>query len=332
MQAFLIALTVAVVSIVIGLKMILRLPGLPYNVAELFLDSGSVRALTLFALALLWIGAGSFVMARWLRRSRRPALVLPVAMVILAMVSRTLLKYSVTYESLDDILGTNNVFSIVTVGHAWGEWWRHTFLALHAEDFVSYFERRVRFIGLYSPLAVCLTLGFLTMSDGRRARFERRHIVWLLIVAAAWVWLSMTIVIAWAATDNLTELIAAKGPFGLGGAPYLLLIAVLIAANVMVLLAAGRNWVRWLIAIGVSIAAIPLGWTLQGLGLERHVQKYGLVFSGTQFLLGPDRQHTLSDSALFTRWAFVQTGGVLVIFAGAWMASRLLTAGGLKNQ
>ena len=298
MRAFILGLAAATAAIVLALKAILGLPGIPYNVSELFLDGGSAWRLTLFAVALLWVGAGPLLAARWLRRSHWPFLVLPVAMIAVAMVSRTLLKYSVTYESLDDILGTNVLYSRITDEHIWGEFWRRTVLSAHAADFVSYVERRVRFIALYSPLAVCLTLASLTtQSDDHQPRFGLTQIAPLVVAATAWVWLSFTIVFTWAATDNLTELVSDAGPFGLGGRFCLLLLVMLISATVAGLLSAGTGWRRWSMAMAFAVAAIPVGWLLLGLGLEQHVQKYGLVFSGTQFLLGADRQHTLSQAA-----------------------------------
>jgi len=130
-----IALAAAVA--VIGIRMIVRLPGLPYHLSELFLDQGGALALAIFAVALIWVGAGSMLLAHWLARSRRPYIVLPVGTVIVSMVSRTLLKYSVTYGSLDNILGTNNLFSQVTIEDMWGEFWRHAFLVTNVPDLVS---------------------------------------------------------------------------------------------------------------------------------------------------------------------------------------------------
>jgi len=64
-------------------------------------------------------------------------------------------------------------------------------------------------------------------------------------------------------------------------------------------------------------------------GLEPRVEKYGHVFSGAQFLLGPDRGTLLSDAQLFVRWAVVQSGAVGVTFVGAWIAdaARLVARG-----
>jgi VanZ family protein len=317
-------LAAAVAAIALGIGVTLRLPGVPYNVLQLFLDHGSALALTIFAFALIWVGAGSMLLAHWLALSKRPFLVLPVGVVIASMVSRTLLKYSVTYESLDDILGSNNLFVQVTSGNIWGEFWRHAFLAANAPNLVAYFERRIRYIALYSPIVVCLALAMLPIarSSGNRTAKSWLQFSGLVASAIAWLWLSKAFLINWAATDNLTELIGQRGPFGLGGGPFLYLIVVMTASNVALLIGATDRLVWWPIAIVFSIIAIPVGWVLLGAGLEQHIEKYGLDFSGTQFLLGPDRQHTLSNTALFMRWAVVDGGVVTVLFIGSWIAHR----------
>jgi VanZ family protein len=312
--------TVTVVGIVMAIRLILRLPGVPYNVSELFLDRGS--ALVIFAVALLWMGGGPMLLAHWLAGSRRPYFVLPAGAVIAAMISRTLLKYSVTYESLDDILGSSDLFSQVTRENMWGDFWRRAFLATNAPDLVEYFERRGRYMALYSPLLICLAFALVPIARTYRRRTATRwpQLLGLGLVTIAWLWISKIIIFDWADTDNLTELVAAHGPLNLGGGLFLYLLVALMAANVALLLRAAER-ATWLAAAVVfSIAAIPLGWFLLGAGLEQHVDKYGLVFSGTQFLLGPDRQHSLTEAMLFMRWAVVQTGGVAVMFVGAWIA------------
>jgi hypothetical protein len=319
MTAPAITAAVTVVGIVMAIRTILRLPGVPYNVSELFLDRRS--ALVIFAVALLWMGAGPMLLAHWLAGSRRPYFALPAGAVIAAMVSRTLLKYSVTYESLDDILGSSNLFSQVTRENLWGEFWRRAFLAANVPDLVEFFERRGRYLALYSPLLICLAFALVPIARAfrRRTATGGPQLLGLAAVTIAWLWISKIIIFDWADTDNLTELVAAHGPLNLGGGLFLYLLVVLMAANVALLIRAADRG-TWLAAIVFSIAAIPLGWFLLGAGLEQHVDKYGLVFSGTQFLLGPDRQHSLSEAILFMRWAVVQTGGVAMMFVGAWIA------------
>jgi hypothetical protein len=320
-----ITLAVTVVAIAIGLRTILRLPGLPYNVRELFLDHGSSLALTIFAVAVIWVGGGSMLLAHWLARSRRPFIALPVGAVALSMVSRTLLKYSVTYESLDDILGTSNLFARVTNENIWGDFWRRAFLAANVPDLITFFERRVRYIALYSLLVVSLALVMVPIARAsrRQAAMNWRQLSWLVASAAAWLWLSQTVAFTWAATDNLTELIATNGPFDLRGGPFLYLLVMLIAINAALLIRAVDSGAGWPGTIVFSIVAVPVGWLLLEAGLAQQIDKYGLVFSGTQFLLGPDRRHSLSELVLFVRWAFVQSAALTVIVIGASIAHRL---------
>jgi hypothetical protein len=144
--------------------------------------------------------------------------------------------------------------------------------------------------------------------------------------AVIWLWLSKMVVIDGANTDNLVELIADRSLFGLNGEVFLYAIAVLMAANVALLLCARDSRLGWIGALVGSIVAVPAGWWLLNAGLEQHVHKYGQVFSGAQFLLGPDRRHALSEHVLLLRWAAVQTGSVGVMFIGAWIGNRFVVA------
>ena len=324
----LLAFVAAIGSIVIAVRLVLRVPGIPYNVRELFLDHASLSALVFFALAMLWIGAGAMLLAHVLRRSRRVYLAMPLAVVVISLVSKMLLSRSVTYESIDDMIGSNNLFGLVTRGNAWGAFWSHAFDTLGPAT-VDFVERRVRYTALYSVpllgLALTLTVAARSSSATRLNALDR---FLLFVCAAGWFWLARTVVVTWAATDNLTELIARQPAFGVPGEWYLFALPVLIGVSVSLLLraTAGGRW--WQVAIAVVIVTIPIGWTLLNLGLEGHVEKYGAVFSGTQFLLGPDRRHALPAWTLFARWAALQAAAVAVTFIGAWIAQRSLLATG----
>jgi hypothetical protein len=322
-----IALVATIATISIAIKVVLRLPGVPYNVAELFLDKASASALVIFSLALLWIGGGAMMLARWLAQSRYPYFVLPLGAFVLAMVSRTLLKYSVTYESLNDILGSSTLFRDITLNKIWGEYWSHMFSAANLPSLVEFFERRIRYTAFYSLLAVTLTLMLMPIAVARENR-KPNLFPMLALAASAFIclWLAKMVAIDGANTDNLKELIADRSLFGLDGELFVYAIMVLMAANVALLLRASDSRLGWIGALVGSGIAVPLGWWLLNAGLEQHVHKYGKVFSGAQFLLGPDRQHSLSELILFLRWAVVQTGGTGVMFIGAWIGNRLVVA------
>ena len=169
------ALVAAIASIVIGLKTILRLPGLPYNVTELFLDDAHPLALTFFALALLWVGAGAMLVAHASTSSRRSYLALPVALVFVSIVSKLLVSRAVTYESLDDILGSNNLFGLVTQQNIWGDWWRRVFLVVNV-DAIDFIERRVRYCALYSIPVLCVAAALVPIARRQSGRPPMRRL------------------------------------------------------------------------------------------------------------------------------------------------------------
>jgi len=317
-------LALSVIAIVGCIKVALHVPGIPYNVAELFLNDGSVIALAFFAAGLLWIGAGAMIVAIALTSTRRPYAILPIALAAVSLVSKMLISRGVTYESLDDILGTNNIFDLVTRQGIWGHWWRTEFLKLGA-DGIDFIERRVRYCALYSILLVPIATGLVPRAARKFAREGVGSAAWTLtaLVACAWVSVSGAIVLAWAATDNLTELIAVSGPLRIPGWLFLFGVFMIIAANVAMLRSVERSLSRWMSALAISAVCLVASWLLLNAGLEPHVQKYSATFSGVQFLLGPDRQHGLATATLFLRWAVVYAGSVVVIAVGAWLGEEL---------
>lgn len=68
-------LGIVCVVMALALSAVLRLPQVPYNVAELFLGNGSFPVLTIFALALLWVGAGACLVGHYVAQSARPVVV-----------------------------------------------------------------------------------------------------------------------------------------------------------------------------------------------------------------------------------------------------------------
>jgi hypothetical protein len=320
-------LVAAVGAIVIGIKTVLRLPGLPYNVRELALDEASVTALVFFALALLWIGAGAMLVAHAMRWSARPYVILPIALVVASLISKILPSRGVTYESLDDIIGSNDVFGLVTQHGAWGEAWKQLVSAA-GPDVVDFLERRVRYIALYSMplLAIALSLVATAPAAPTATRTRPFDRAFGILCVVGWFWLARTLVITWAVTDNLTELIAHRSWLGIPGEWFLVVIPAVIGvvAGQMIRAVSDPKW--WPAAMAAAIAGLPIGWTLLTCGLEPHVEKYGHVFSGAQFLFGPDRRTLLSQPALFVRWAALQSSAIGVTFVGAWIVHGAILA------
>lgn len=297
----------------------LRIPGIPYNVREMFLGDGSLLFVMVFAIALLWVGAGAALLRSKISNSRLPILSFPLWAFFASLVCLLLLSASVTQESIEDIAGSNNLYWFVVNKNIWGDLWREIFLIL-GQNLVGFVERPVRFAALYGPLFIFLGM-MLIFADLRRGNIlTTRRAFGLFISVLPWLWLAKAIAFDWSSTDNLNELIARDGPMEWGGGGYLYALLGL-CCSAAVLCARVLPRPQTLVLAGVvCVASVPLGWLLLNLGLEPQIQKYGNLFSGAQFLLGPDRLHLISEGELFVRWAIVQTGFVTIVAMGIRLA------------
>jgi len=318
-------LAAAILATVGVMRVVLRAPGIPYNVRDLFLDHASTLALVYFALTLLWIGAGAALTAHLIARSARPHLTAPLVLLATCIVSKMLLSRAVTYESIDDIIGSNALYRMVTREYVWGDWWSRAIEAIGVNT-IDFLERRVRYIALYSIPLIGIASMLAATIPMLRARLAQKPkaLSILMLFVGLWLFAARTIVVPWAGTDNLTELLATRPPLGIGGEWFLFAVALLIGLSAALLMRGTERVSLMPVAAIVTIAAVPAGWQLLNLGLEPHVEKYGATFSGVQFLLGPDRHHQLSRSALFVRWAVLQLGIVMVTFTGAWIVQQLI--------
>lgn len=316
-------------ALAVVMHQLLRIPGIPYNMRELFRADGSVWALIAFSAALLWIGAGSVWLVRTVWSARVPALRLPPTTLLTALVSLLFLWSGVTTESIEDISGSANVYWFVTNKDSWGATWREVFLWTQAPGLISFLEHCVRYSALYAPLPLMLGLMIAVLDRARWPAGSMRRSIPLLCVALLLMWLCKTIAFDWTSTDNLNELIARDGPWGWGGGGYLYALVALLCLNGMlvgeVLRARHLGWT--LAGVPVLLISVPLGWWLLNQGLEQRVEKYGQVFSGTQFLLGPDRTHTMSQQVLFLRWAVLHLGAMVILGMGLWLGHQTWMGG-----
>lgn len=318
----------ALVSIALLVWMLVRLPGVPYNVRELLAADGGIFACLMFACAILWWGAGSVVLAQRISHSRFPLIAIPLWSMAVSIISLWLMMFAVTDESIRDIAGSNNLYAFVTRRGIWGEAGKALFEALPGSAVVAFFERPIRYAAVVGPLLVLLALAHITRIS---AAADRVRIGWLLLAATPWLWLCQAINFGTSATDNLSELIATPDTLGIGGGAYLYGALALLAAS-SALAANLRTNRAGLAALTGIMLSLPLGWWLVNHGLEANVHKYGMTFSGLQFLLGPDRSHDLSTAALFARWSVVYLGAVVVFATGMRIAGSMLQPAAVAGQ
>jgi hypothetical protein len=152
-------------------------------------------------------------------------------------------------------------------------------------------------------------------AHGRRARA---------VAAAAWLlpfWvLAKFVILDWAITDNLAELVTEGGSFWLAG------VLALFGANVAVVAAGAGRARRYPVLVLVTAASAAAGWFLFDGAIESVVINNGRVFNGVQFLLGENRSALLSTTALCARWCALYLAAVVVASGGVLLAMRALPA------
>ena len=306
--------------IIFGIKVLLSLPGIPYNVRELFRADANLPALFAFSMALLWAGGGSVWLGTYLVKARWPAFQLLPLTLLVSVISLTWLWAGVTTESIEDISGSSNRFWFVTQREVWGPLWKDAFLWVNSPEWIGILEHYVRYSALYAPLPIVLGVLIALRQSARQGGARVLRLGSLLLGAGALLWLCKAIAFDWTSTDNLNELIARDGEWGWGGGGFLYVLLLIICFNGLLLAeAVGGGLHQISLAVLFSLVALPIGWWLLNQGLEQNVQKYELVYSGTQFLLGQDRSHQLSQTLLFLRWCITQLSATLVLATGVWL-------------
>lgn len=287
-----------------GVMVVFRLKGAPYNVREIFDVDRSGREAGLFAALVMWMGFAPAGVGRLIARASRWAAFLPILAALVSAASWMLLRFAVTRESLGDILGP------AVLGGS------------------RELELLGRFVALQGSMILVLTVAW---SAAARvwARGFRRGLVFgavLFLLALPWLVLARLVVVNWATTPNLTELIRTEpwpGDIALG---VLLLLAAINAAALGWTFASGRGQQTVLALMVTAVLVLP-GWWLVNAGLEPAVGRGRHTFPAIRFLLGPNRSTPLAQTALFLRWALVQTAGCLALAWGGAAALRLAGEG-----
>jgi hypothetical protein len=178
-------------------------------------------------------------------------------------------------------------------------------------------ERVVRFVALAGPLFLWIAVlsgaywAALQAGRGQALCTASARFAAYALCAAPWLILFKWIAFDHSSTDNLNELIQGNGPM-------LYPLLVLLPATALALVHATRRPATGALAAAALALtlSLPLGWLSLSHGLADEVHKYGLVYSGVDFLLGPDRQALLPEPVLMARWAAVQLLLVAALAAG----------------
>jgi hypothetical protein len=302
------------------MRIVLGLPQIPYNLRELFGGEDAWWDLFLFSLAALSIGSGGAYVGRVAAKRGRAYLILPAGTVAACLVTYLLLVRSVTVESLSDIIGAPNSYRLVIERHSWGDAGVWLYESIGSRALIQAVERFVRFTALFGQAllwiailsAVYFRLTVASQADPRaKAGLVLTTVLVCLLAAAPWLILFNSVAFDFSSTDNLTELLDGHGHIS-----YLLLILLPLNALFVVHAIRRPRLAKVVGAVLVLAASLPIGWLLLKNGLSPVVTKYGKVFSGVDFLLGPDREELLPDTVLMVRWFAVQAAAIATLAFG----------------
>jgi glycopeptide antibiotics resistance protein len=256
----------------------------PYNVRELLDRDAPILSAVLLALTCY----GLAVWPVWLARRSVPGGLrwaqLLLGMLVYGSVSFALLFAAVPSESLHDVVGSP------VLGWPW------------------HWVTGLRWVALVAVPGTLIYLAAQTVRRWSGLRLGARHF-WAglpVLIAAYW------IVVPLAATDNLTELLAAP--------PLLAFVGVCTAFYCIALAAALLGSPRCPVgaALWACVVSLPLAAVLLHLGLADEIDKYGERFSALQFLLSRDRAHYASSVALWTRYAVLHLLAISVLAFLQW--------------
>lgn len=315
-----IALVAVAIGAAVAMSVVLNLPKIPYNVRELFGGQNSWLNLVFFALAVISLGLGGTIAGHRTARSNMPLLTLPAMSILASVVTYLLLSACATLESISDIAGSANTYVAVTEKKIWGEAGARLYQAIGSKTLIANIERIVRFTALAGPFFIWMAIttavyfrvsGARFVRSGARARILFSSSLIYFVSGALWLYGFKLIAFDYASTDNLDELIQNNGLYLY---PLLILLPVNMIAVVHMTIAPRIRSV--IIALVVVAVSLPVGWFLFRSGFSAPVEKYGLVFKGSDFLLGPDRREILPQSTLMMRWAAVQIAAIFALAFG----------------
>ncbi len=267
--------------VLIGSWAVSVLPGIPYNVRELVAD-GNLLLNGLLLTAFLYTAFGLPVMLaiRYSHSQTQLAWKLPLSLLPAAIAAWGCLFLAVPTESMHDVVGSPVL-----------QWPWHLEIAL-------------RFVALLYLLSAAIAIATLVML-ARPLRFNLHRLGLMLGSALPGLLILLVIahlvVVKFAATDNLTELMSGGGSIGASLAASLWLILLASLAAMLAASAAQRRGIGW--ALLSTLVSAPIAYLLAWFATEQQVVKYEQTFAALQFLLSTDRQHLVSGTELYLRFA-----------------------------
>ena len=294
----------------------LSLPGVPYNLVELFENDGSFFDLFSFFIFLLSLGGGSSYIVD--KVAKTPSLSV-MKYLGLHVASLSFLFFclwcAVSTESLEDLVGASKlsqaIYSTQTSDHFIPMLLNVLSLSLMAK-FGQFIEFLFRFVALFGLLQLPLAAGLMLFMQ----KTSKVTAVKFIIVSLFLFVLCYYVVFTAAVTDNLTELIAS--PLNLSFSIVVLMLLVAIQRQLIIKR-------RALIAHALVVIVGFVSWFAAQYAFEQVIIKYGFTFSAFDFLIGAGRENKVAEVTLILRWSVLVIVFQLLLLTGIQSFKKLPT-------
>lgn len=291
----------------------LTIPGVPYNVVELFEHKASAVDLLFFLIFLLSLGGGSRYILSKVSQNEGVSIVKFIALHLLSLaIIFICLWLAVTVESIEDIVGSSKLKQALYAAQTSQNFFMVLMnilsfsLMTKAAEFIDFF---LHFSALFGLVQIPLVLWFIMFDSNITMLNKLRWITISLLLIV----LCYLVVFTFAVTDNLTELIAN---------PVLLLIALIGLTLVIVISYKSLCHGKKLLPIIFTLLTAGISWLLAQYVFEQVIIKYGYVFSALDFLIGAGRESKVSEQSLFIRWFVVLFSFQWIIILGSKFLER----------
>jgi hypothetical protein len=273
-----------------GCFLVTELPGIPYNVIELFAKHHVYLSIFLLAAVLIWsFGIPVYFGLLLTQRKKSHFISLPFWILAHAAGTWLLLHFTVPTESIYDVVGSPILGWPLKI------------------------ETLLRFIALF--LVPSMSLVGITVIALEVSAFKNHEpsatmlwAIWFVVLLS----ISYFFVVLQAATNNVIELIADRGSFlGFLSLSGWMLVSFVPGSYLGGVLAGVFR--RRALALLFATIGLLLGFALLYIGLEQNVHKYGQTFSALQFLLSPTRNSLVSDTSLVLRYVALETALFVVV-------------------
>lgn len=294
---FLQAAAIVVGSVAALALVVVRLPGVPYNVRELVYEGSPIYSTLMLAFFWLWFAGAPVLVGHGLAASPvTRALYLPITFVH-AAVAAILVTTAVPTESAHDLVGSP------------------------VQGWPGELEVLGRMTVLLAALSILLVGGAWVANAVAAMRIIRGLVAWA-VVGILVLALGHWVVVELAATDNLTELMSGGGGIQASVALAAAVFLFAIVGSLIALRVSGRG-LPGVAILACVLLVLPVSYGLLKLGTEAHVLKYGQDFAALQFLLSTDRAHLTSGAELLVRYAIAAGAGLLALAFAQWPFVRL---------